>query len=64
MTIKDTAAEGTTAGEVPAAARLDVRIAQDLIDQARAQGVSLVGPGRLVSQVTRTVAADPLWKRR
>jgi hypothetical protein len=30
---------------------LDVRIAQELIDQARAQGVSLVGPGGLLSQV-------------
>lgn len=34
---------------------MDVRIGQELIDQARAQGVSLVGPGGLLSQVTRTV---------
>ena len=38
-----------------AGAGLDVRIGQELIDQARAQGVSRVGPGGLLSHVTRTV---------
>ena len=60
MTNKDIAAEDTTAGEAPAAAGLDVRIAQELIDQARAQGVSLVGPGGLLSQITRTVRQTAL----
>jgi putative transposase len=60
LTNKDTAAEETTAGAAPAAAGLDVRIAQGLIDQARAQGVSLVGSGGLLSQITRTVLQTAL----
>jgi putative transposase len=60
LTNKDTATEDTTAGEAPAGAGLDVRIAQELIEQARAQGVSLVGPGGLLSQVTRTVLQTAL----
>jgi putative transposase len=39
---------------------LDVRIAQELIERARTQGVSLVGPGGLLSQVTRTVLQTAL----
>jgi hypothetical protein len=43
------------------AAGFDVRIAQELIDQARTRGVSLVGPGGgLLSQVTRTVLQTAL----
>ena len=34
---------------------LDVRIARELIDKARADGVSLVGPNGLLRQVTKTV---------
>jgi hypothetical protein len=60
LTNKDTATEDTTAGEALAGAGLDVRIAQELIEQARAQGVSLVGPGGLLSQVTRTVLQTAL----
>jgi putative transposase len=41
-------------------AGLDVRIAQELIEQARAQGVSLVGPGGLLAQVTKTVLQTAL----
>lgn len=59
MTDKDTAAEDGTAGE-DGSRGLDVRIAQELIDQARAAGVSLVGPGGLLSQVTRTVLQSAL----
>ena len=50
MTKRDGAAEEPTAGDGRAAAGLDVRIAQELIDQARVAGVSLVGPGGLLSQ--------------
>jgi putative transposase len=41
-------------------AGLDVRIAQELIEQARVQGVSLVGPGGLLAQVTKTVLQTAL----
>jgi transposase-like protein len=34
---------------------LDVRIARDLIERARAEGVSLVGPNGLLRQLTKTV---------
>jgi putative transposase len=34
---------------------LDVRLARELIDQARAEGVSLVGPDGLLAGVTKTV---------
>ncbi|CAM01824.1 transposase, mutator type [Saccharopolyspora erythraea NRRL 2338] len=34
---------------------LDVQLAQDLIERAREQGVSLVGPDGLLAGVTRTV---------
>ncbi len=40
-----------------------MRITQELIEQARAEGMSLVGPGGLLSQVIRTVlhtALEPL----
>lgn len=39
---------------------MDVRIAQELIDQVRAQGVSLVGPGDLLSELIRTVLQSAL----
>lgn len=39
---------------------LDVRIAQELIEKARADGVSLVGEGGLLQQVTRTVLQSAL----
>lgn len=34
---------------------LDVRIAQELVDKACKAGVSLAGPGGLLSQITKTV---------
>jgi hypothetical protein len=37
-----------------------VRIAQELIEKARAEGVSLVGEGGLLQQVTRTVLQSAL----
>jgi putative transposase len=60
LTNKDNVGEDTTVGEAPAGTGLDVRIAWELIDQARAQGVSLVGPGGLLNQVTRTVLQTAL----
>ena len=44
-------------GESPG---LDVRIAQELIEQARADGVSLVGPDGLLAQITKTVLQTAL----
>ena len=41
-------------------AGIDVRIAQELIDKARADGVSLVGPGGLLAQITKTVLQTAL----
>ena len=38
-----------------AADGLDVRIAAELLERARAEGVSLVGQGGLLAQVTRAV---------
>jgi putative transposase len=34
---------------------LEVRVARELLERARAEGVSLVGPGGLLSGVTKTV---------
>jgi putative transposase len=51
---KDVAAVESAAESSPSAG-LDVRIASELIERAKAEGVSLVGPGGLLSQVTRTV---------
>ena len=39
---------------------LDVRIAAELIDKARADGVSLVGPNGLLRQLTKTVLESAL----
>ena len=43
----------------PAAAQqpedLEVRVARELLERAKAEGVSLVGPGGLLSGVTKTV---------
>ena len=44
-------APGDAAGPVDSPSRgLDVRIAQELVDRARAEGVSLVGQGGLLSR--------------
>ncbi len=54
-------AAGDAAGQVDSPARgLDVRIARELIDRARTEGVSLVGEGGLLQQVTRTVLQTAL----
>jgi putative transposase len=45
---------GTPAGAEQAEG-LDVRIARQLLEQAKAEGVSLVGPGGLLAGVTKTV---------
>jgi hypothetical protein len=59
---EETAAEQPPAGEAEPAERagLDVRIAQELIEQARVQGVSLVGSGSLLAQVTKAVLQTTL----
>jgi putative transposase len=51
---KDVAAVEPAAEAAPGAG-LDVRIASELLERARAEGVSLVGPGGLLRQVTRAV---------
>jgi putative transposase len=62
LTKKETAAQQPALdGAEPAG--LDVRIAQELIEQARVQGVSLVGPGGLLAQVTKTVLQTALEHR-
>ncbi len=48
-----TDAEGTN--EVTPAAGLDVQLAAELIERAKAQGVSLVGPEGLLAGITKTV---------
>jgi putative transposase len=48
------------AAEVAGQAGLDVRIAQELMDRARTEGVSLVGPDGLLGQITRTVLQSAL----
>src|SRR5690348_2546142 len=52
--IKDQPAEPAGAGR-PAGPDLEVAIAHDLLEQARASGVSLAGPGGLLAGVTRRV---------
>jgi hypothetical protein len=37
----------------------DVEVARQLMDRARSEGVSLVGPGGLLSRLTKTC-----WRRR
>lgn len=53
-------AQDAAAARVEPAGGLDVRIARGLIEQARAEGVSLVGEGGLLQQVTRTVLQSAL----
>ncbi len=48
------------AGERSATDGLDVRIAQELVDKARKEGVSLAGPCGLLSQITKTVLETAL----
>ena len=50
----------TTSEKAGLAGDLDVRIAQELIERARAEGVLLVGEGGLLRQVTRTVLQTAL----
>jgi putative transposase len=44
-----------TPAEAGQAEGLEVRIARQLLEQAKAEGVSLVGPGGLLAGVTKTV---------
>ncbi len=55
MSEVDKSAEDVAGDWAAVGAGLDVRIAQELIERARAEGVSLVGQGGLLQQVTRTV---------
>ena len=52
--IEDKPAELAAAGQ-PAGQDLEAAIARDLLEQARASGVSLAGPGGLLAGVTRRV---------
>ena len=54
MSNKDVTADESAVEAAPGAG-LDVQIAAELIERARAEGVSLVGPGGLLQQVTRSV---------
>ena len=54
MTSEDRVA-ASAAGTAPVGDDLDVRVARELIDKARADGVSLVGPNGLLRQLTKTV---------
>jgi transposase-like protein len=58
----ESAATSAEKPEMPAvaAAGLDVRLAYELIEQARQTGVSLVGPDGLLAGVTRTVLQTAL----
>lgn len=57
MSELDVAVEVSAAKPAPAAlaAGLNVRIASELVERARAEGVSLGGQGGLLQQVTRAV---------
>ncbi len=60
MSEVDKAAGDLSAGKATSDGGLDVRIAQELIERARVEGVSLVGQGGLLQQVTRTVLQTAL----
>jgi len=49
---------GATQVRVPPVGQAGVWIAQEFIDQARAHGVSLVGPGGLLSQTSIGLTAS------
>lgn len=49
-----------SAGTVEQPAGLDVQIASELLERARTEGVSLVGPGGLLQQITRAVLQTAL----
>lgn len=59
MAGKDTAA-GSAVEAAPVGDDLDVRVAHELIDKARTDGVSLVGPNGLLRQLTKTVLETAL----
>ena len=52
--------ESAENGVEAAAGGVDVRIAEELIEQARKDGVSLVGPNGLLAAVTRNVLQTAL----
>jgi putative transposase len=64
--VSDTTATTVTATEAPAgatpaaASSFDARVAAELMDRARQEGVSLVGPGGLLSGLTKTVLETAL----
>jgi len=60
LTEIDESGKASAGGQDRAAAGLDVQIAQELMERARAEGVSLVGPDGLLGQVTRTVLQTAL----
>src|SRR5918998_1159702 len=58
--VSDTTTVTTTAPDAPAEGRLDEEVARDLLERARREGVSLVGPGGLLSGLTKTVLETAL----
>lgn len=44
--------------QLPQPAEVEVEFAQQLVERAKATGVSLVGPGGLLAEITRTVLAS------
>src|SRR3954471_6578448 len=47
--------EGPPSGEASGARPVDEALAQELLEQARSEGVELVGPGGLLTGLTKTV---------
>lgn len=60
MSELETAAEDAGDRAAGPVGGLDVRIARELIERARAEGVSLVGEGGLLQEVTRSVLQTAL----
>ncbi|WP_372495628.1 transposase [Saccharopolyspora soli] len=54
------AAAGSAVNAAAVGDDLDVRVARELIDKAREDGVSLVGPNGLLRQLTKTVLETAL----
>jgi putative transposase len=50
----------TTTAVAPSEACLDEEVAKDLLERARREGVSLVGPGGLLAGLTKTVLETAL----
>src|SRR6476661_4603917 len=58
--VSDTTDTTTTTAAAPSEAGLDEQVAKDLLERARREGVSLVGPGGLLAGLTKTVLETAL----